>query len=72
MHSFGHGLGLFVHEEPSLSVQRCQKLKNNMVITIEPGVYLPGEFGVRLENTILITKNGCNTLTKSSLRNIRK
>ena len=72
MHSFGHGLGLFVHEEPSLSVQRCQKLKNNMVITIEPGVYLPGEFGVRLENTILITKNGCNSLTKSSMRNIRK
>lgn len=72
MHSFGHGLGLFVHEEPTLSVKKCQKLKRNMVITIEPGVYLPGEFGIRLENTILITKNGCNSLTKSSMRNIRK
>lgn len=72
MHSFGHGLGLYIHEEPSLSVKNCPKMKKNMVITIEPGVYLAGEFGIRLENTILITKNGCNSLTKSSMRNIRK
>lgn len=72
LHSFGHGLGLYIHEDPVLSYKRGQKLKRNMVITIEPGVYIPGEFGIRLENTILITKNGCHSLTKSSLRNIRK
>lgn len=72
LHSFGHGLGLYIHEDPVLSFKKCQKLKRNMVITIEPGVYIPGKFGIRLENTILITKNGCHSLTKSALRNIRK
>ena len=72
LHAFGHGIGLYVHEDPILSTKKETKLKKNMMIAIEPGVYIPGKFGIRLENTLLVTKNGCNAVTKSSLRNIRK
>lgn len=66
-HSFGHSLGLDIHENPILSLKQDFKLKNNMLITVEPGVYIPGKFGIRLEDTVLITKQGCNTLTKSKI-----
>ena len=66
LHSFGHSLGLDIHEEPILSSKRNINLKKNMVITVEPGVYFPGEFGIRIEDTILINKDNCNPLTKSA------
>jgi Xaa-Pro aminopeptidase len=67
LHSFGHSLGLDIHEEPILSAKYETKLKNNMLVTIEPGVYLPTKFGIRIEDTVLINKNGANTLTKSGV-----
>lgn len=65
LHSFGHNLGLDIHEEPVLSTRYETKLKKNMLLTVEPGVYIPGKFGVRIEDTILINKEGSNSLTKS-------
>ncbi|MCL1903025.1 MAG: aminopeptidase P family protein [Oscillospiraceae bacterium] len=66
-HSLGHGVGLEVHEKPSLSVKAkgSLTLRENMVVTIEPGVYIPGKFGVRIEDMALVTKNGCINLTKT-------
>jgi len=66
MHSFGHGVGLEVHEIPSLKSLVDCILKENSVITIEPGVYIPGGFGIRIEDTYHITKNNCISLTKST------
>lgn len=66
LHSFGHGLGLDIHEEPVLNSKYDTKLKANMTVTVEPGVYLPGKFGIRIEDTILINKSGCNNLTKAA------
>ncbi len=65
LHSFGHNLGLDIHEEPVLASRYETKLKKNMLLTVEPGVYLPGKFGIRIEDTILINKDGSNNLTKS-------
>ena len=65
LHSFGHNLGLDIHEEPILSIRYETKLKKNMLLTVEPGVYIPGKFGIRIEDTILINKDGSNNLTKS-------
>lgn len=64
-HGLGHGVGLQVHENPRLSPFSRGKLKANMVITIEPGVYIPNFGGVRIEDTVLISKNGIEILTKS-------
>ena len=64
MHSFGHGVGLEIHEAPTLNSKVDYALKKNSVITVEPGVYYPGEFGIRIEDTCLIEKNQCITLTK--------
>lgn len=65
VHSLGHGVGLDIHEYPYISSKNDNILKSNMVVTNEPGIYLPGEFGVRIEDTVLITKSGCINLTKS-------
>lgn len=62
-HGTGHGVGLDIHEQPNLSKKGKRKLKKNMVITIEPGVYLEGKFGVRIENMALVTKTGLKSLT---------
>jgi len=56
-HSLGHGVGLEIHEYPTLSKNRSTELKNGMVFTIEPGVYFNGEFGIRIEDTVLL-ENG--------------
>lgn len=64
-HSFGHGVGLDIHEEPILGSKMDLYLKENWVIAIEPGVYKPGRYGIRIEDTYLITKDGCIKLGKT-------
>lgn len=67
-HALGHGVGLCVHELPFISEKaKAKKLKTGMVITIEPGIYIPGLGGVRLENQLLITAKGCKNLTPYKL-----
>ena len=65
MHSPGHGVGLDVHETPVFTTNIDNPLKANMVVTVEPGIYVPGRFGIRIEDTVLITKGGGMPLTKS-------
>ena len=65
IHSLGHGVGLEIHESPYISSKVDMSLKENMVITNEPGIYIPGKFGVRIEDTVQITKFGCINLTNS-------
>ncbi|OEL02295.1 peptidase M24 [Staphylococcus succinus] len=65
-HSLGHGIGLDVHEGPNLSKKSESKLEINNCVTIEPGIYLDGLGGVRIEDDILITENGCECFTKCS------
>jgi Xaa-Pro aminopeptidase len=64
-HGTGHGLGVLIHEAPRLNQLSMEVLKEGMVVTIEPGIYVPGLGGVRIEDDILITKDGCIRLTKS-------
>ena len=65
IHALGHGVGLEIHESPVLSCNSESILKENMVVTDEPGIYIAGQFGIRIEDTVLITKGGCEPLTKS-------
>jgi len=63
-HALGHGVGRDIHEFPSLSIKCPQvTLTEGMVITVEPGVYIPGKFGIRIEDMVLVTKNGCEVLS---------
>ncbi|MEW6447043.1 MAG: Xaa-Pro peptidase family protein [Bacillota bacterium] len=64
-HSTGHGLGLAVHEEPRLAEGVRTPLQPGMVITVEPGVYLPGQGGVRIEDVVVVTDDGAEVLTKT-------
>ncbi|MFH1511758.1 MAG: aminopeptidase P family protein [Bacillota bacterium] len=61
-HGLGHSLGIDIHEEPRLSMLSKDVLEENQLITVEPGVYLPGIGGVRIENTVIVTKDGCRSL----------
>ena len=65
IHSLGHGVGMEIHEAPYISYKSDAALKENMIVTNEPGIYLPGKFGVRIEDTVQITKFGCINLTNS-------
>lgn len=65
-HSTGHGIGLEIHEAPMISKLNTQPLVAGNTITDEPGIYLPDIGGVRIENDLLITENGCEVLTKSN------
>jgi Xaa-Pro aminopeptidase len=62
-HGLGHGVGLEVHEAPRLSRKSDQKLEIGDVVTVEPGVYLPGRFGVRVEDLVSVTDDGCRNLS---------
>ncbi len=63
-HGTGHGVGLDVHEPPRIAAPSKAILEAGMVVTIEPGVYLPGEWGIRIEDTVLVNKDDCEVLTK--------
>ncbi len=65
IHALGHGVGMEIHEAPYINYRTDTQLKENMVVTDEPGIYIAGKFGVRIEDTVQITKFGCISLTKS-------
>jgi Xaa-Pro aminopeptidase len=67
-HGTGHGLGLEIHEEPVISFTSKGKLKAGEIITIEPAVYIPGRIGVRIEDDVLVTRTGCEILSRNCLQ----
>jgi Xaa-Pro aminopeptidase len=62
-HSTGHGVGLEIHEQPRVAAGQEMRLEAGMVITIEPGVYLPGKFGIRIEDMVAVIQDGNRILT---------
>jgi Xaa-Pro aminopeptidase len=65
-HSTGHGVGLEIHESPRVAAGQKEILRPGMVITIEPGVYFPGKWGVRIEDMVAVRESGCEVLTPTS------
>jgi Xaa-Pro aminopeptidase len=64
-HSFGHGVGVEIHESPNASAANEKPLPAGAVISAEPGIYLPGRLGVRIEDVIVLTETGCRNLTRA-------
>jgi Xaa-Pro aminopeptidase len=62
-HSLGHGVGLDIHENPRLSCKSKSILEPGMIVTVEPAVYIPGRFGIRVEDMVLVTDQGCEVLS---------
>lgn len=65
-YGLGHGIGLEVHEEPRFSPKATDPLPENAVVTIEPGIYIPGEFGIRIENDVIVKSSSFETITTLS------
>ena len=66
IHSTGHGVGLEIHELPRVAPGSRDRLEAGMAITVEPGVYIPGWGGIRIEDVVTVTPSGCERLTHSS------
>jgi len=66
IHSLGHGIGIDIHELPNVSNKAKNKLKNNMIFTIEPGIYVENKYGIRIEDDILLNKDKAEVLTKTT------
>lgn len=64
-HGYGHSLGILIHETPNANTRNDQPMPAGAVVSAEPGIYLPGKFGVRIEDVTVITETGCEVLTKS-------
>jgi len=64
IHSTGHGIGLDVHEPPWIRMKNVEQLKENMAVTVEPGIYVENKFGVRIEDSVIITSNGPKVLNR--------
>ena len=65
-HGTGHGIGLAVHEWPNISPYSSDTIEEGMVFTVEPGIYIPCWGGVRIEDMVFVTRDGCRVLTKMS------
>ena len=63
-HSYGHGVGLEIHEYPNMNMRNESPLPAGAVCSAEPGIYLPGKFGVRIEDVAVLRADGCENLTK--------
>ncbi|MBU0629831.1 MAG: M24 family metallopeptidase [Candidatus Margulisbacteria bacterium] len=63
IHTTGHGVGKKIHQSPRISLKSRAKLKSGMVITVEPGIYIKGWGGIRIEDMVLVTNKGCQVLT---------